>query len=501
LKKQQYADALQQFQSAQQVFGANGAQIANDARLRAADCYYMMKDYANAQSLYNQAIASGQPGSDYALYQKGIISGVNGNNTQKLSLLQQLSHQYPQSSFNNDADYEIAVTYMTQENYQQAIPYLQKVINQKNNPNAPKALLKLGLAYLDLNNQQEAINNYQKVVKLYPNSQQANEALQSLRSIYISSGQPDAYLSFLKSTGHTVNSSVEDSITYAAGESSFGNSQYPAAITQLTNYLNKFPDGRFTLNAHFYRAECLYHEKDYAKALADYAYVLSQGSSQFNEHSAAQAAQISFYQNKDYGQALDYFTQLKQLSTSKENTLSALRGILRCNYELSQWPQVVASAGDLLNAPNISTDDQIVGHFYQGRAQQLLNKCDSAVINYQTVAQMTKSELGAEARYYTAQCRFSQNDLKGAETAAYDVIKNTPSYDYWIASSYILLGNIFWKNRDYFNAKATLQSIVDNCKIPDLVTQAKGMLDQVIADEKTHSKIQNTGNTDSTNRP
>lgn len=492
LKKQQYAEALQQFQAAQQAFGTNGTQIANDATLRAADCYYMMKDYQHAQTLYNSAIASGQPGSDYALYQKGIISGVTGDNSQKVNIMQQLSRQYPASSYSSDADYQIATTYMAEEQYAQAIPYLNKVIAQPHNPDAPKALLKLGLAYYNMNNQSQAIETYKKVVTEFPNSPQANEAVQSLRSLYVSAGNPDAYLDFLKSTGHSVSASAEDSITYAAGESSFGNAAYAAAITQLNNYLSKFPQGRFILNAHFYLAESQYNQKDYPNALTNYAYVLSQGNTQFDERSAAQAARISFYQNKDYSRALEYFSRLKQLSTSKENTLDALRGILRCNYELSQWPAVAGSANDLLGSTNISTDDQIVGHFYLARAQQTQNKCDSAVINYQIVAQMTKSELGAESRYYIGECRLSQNDLKGAETAAYDVIKNTPSYDYWVASAYIMLGDIFWKNKDYFNAKATLQSIVDNCKIPELVNQAKDALAKVVADEKTHSKIKDT---------
>jgi TolA-binding protein len=491
LKRKEYENALQQFQLAQHVFGANGMQIANDATLRTADCYYMLKNYTDAQSLYNKAIASGQPGSDYALYQKGIIAGVTGNAGQKLSLLQQLSSQYPRSSYNSEADYQIAITYMTNEQYNQAIPYLQKVINNPDDPNAPKALLKLGLADFNLNNQQGAISSYQKVVTQYPNSSQANDALQSLRTLYVNSGQPDAYLNFLKSTGHTVTISAEDSITYAAGESSFGNNQYASAITQLNNYLSKFPSGQFVLPAHFYLAESYFNQKDYANALTHYAFVLSQSTSLYSERSASQASWISFYQNKNYQQALGYFTQLKQLSTSKENTLTALRGILRCNYELSQWSQISASAQNLLQTPGISTDDQIVGYFYLARAQQQQNEYDSAIVNYKTVAQMTKSELGAESRFFISQCYFAQNDLNNASNAAYDVIKNTPSYDYWVASAYIMLGNIFWKQNDYFNAKATLQSIVDNCKIPELVTQASDTLAKVKADERAHSKIRN----------
>lgn len=491
LKRKEYTQALQQFQLAQHVFGANGRQIASDATLRTADCYYMLKNYTDAQNLYNKAISSGQSGSDYALYQKGIIAGVTGNTGQKISLMQQLSNQYPKSSYNSDADYQIAATYMTNEQYNLAVPYLQKVVNNPDDPNAAKALLQLGVADFNLNDQQGAISSYQKVVTQYPNSPQANDALQSLRTLYINGGQPDAYLNFLKSTGRTVTVSAEDSITYAAGESSFGNNQYASAITQLTNYLNKFSNGQFVLPAHFYLAESYFNQKDYNNALTNYAYVLSQSASLYSERSASQAAWISFYQNKNYQQALVYFTQLKQLSTSKENTLAALRGALRCSYQLSQWPQVSTSAQNLLQTPDISTDDQIVGYFYLARAQQQQNEYDSAIANYKTVAQMTKSELGAESRYFISQCYFAQNDLTNATNAAYDVIKNTPSYDYWVASAYIMLGNIFWKQNDYFNAKATLQSIVDNCKIPELVTQASNTLAKVKADEQSHSKIRN----------
>lgn len=494
LKKEQYPEALKQFQAAQQIFGANGVSIANDARLRAADCYYMMKNYAKADELYNKAIASGVPGSDYALYQKGIISGISGNNAQKLSLMNQLSQTYPKSTYSNEADYEIAATYMSEEQYRQAIPYLQKVSQDPANPNAAKALLKLGLANFNLNNRQAAIDNYKMVIQKFPHSSQAEEALQSLRNLYVNSGQPDAYLAFLKSTGRTVNPSVEDSITYAAGEASFGSSQYATAITQFNNYLDKFPQGRFALQAHFYRAESAYEQKEYDQSLKDYDYVLSQGNSPFNEHAAARAARISFYQNKDYQNALKYYNRLKELSTNKENTLTSLRGILRSHYELQQWSQVQASANALLNASNISTDDQIVCNFYLGKAAQAQQNCDSAILHYEEVARMTKSELGAESRYYIAECKLHQNKLKEAENTAFDVIKNTPSYDYWVASAYILLGNIFWKENDYFNAKATLQSIVDHCKIPELVDQAKNTLSKVEAEERTHSKIRDTTN-------
>ncbi len=40
----------------------------------------------------------------------------------------------------------------------------------------------------------------------------------------------------------------------------------------------------------------------------------------------------------------------------------------------------------------------------------------------------------------------------------------------WVTKAYILLGDVYFKQQDYFNAKATYQSVVDNAKIEELAT-------------------------------
>ena len=49
-----------------------------------------------------------------------------------------------------------------------------------------------------------------------------------------------------------------------------------------------------------------------------------------------------------------------------------------------------------------------------------------------------------------------------------EVIKITGSYDYWVAKAYILLGDIYMLQKDYFNAKATYQSVAANATIPEI---------------------------------
>lgn len=506
LQKGQYSNALPHFKKAQHTFGSNGTSIANDARLREADCYYMLREYNKASNIYNQAVEAGGAGRDYALYQKAIIAGIQGDRRTKVKILRKIPQYNPNSSYNGKANYQLGLAYMNQGKYNAAISSFRKIASQENNADAPKAILKIGLAYASLQQKEQAAQEYKKLVQKYPNSAQANEALTSLKNIYITEGQPQQYFNYLNAIGRKLDVSKEDSLTYAVAESSFANQEYNKAVSQFSTYLSDYPTGQFTAKAHFYRAESAYKQEDYTQALKDYESVIKNGLMAFKEHSAARAAYINYYKKQNYTAALNDYKSLKTFSTNKENTLTALRGILKSSYKLEQWDQVKTSAQKLLQQEDISTGDQIVSYFYLGRASQEQTDYATAIQQFQQVASMTTSELGAESRYYIALCKLKQDKLKEAEKAAFEVIKKTPSYDFWVAKSYLLLGNIFWQEKDYFNAKATLQSIIDHSDEEDLVNDAKQLLEQVKADNDKQSKINysspqtDTNNTDSTAR-
>jgi TolA-binding protein len=489
LKQNKYTEALPYFETAQKTSGPNAQRIATDAALRSADCYYMLRQFPKALSLYDRIINNNEPGADYATYQKAVILGLQGKQAEKLALLKQLGNKFPSSGFNNETDIEIANTYLSEEKYTEAIPFLENVLQkQPNGPNAPRALLKLGLSYYNKDNDSKALSYYRQVVEKFPGSPEANEALQSMKSIYVSQGKTDDYLAFLKASGRTVTATAEDSLTYAAAESRFTSNDCAGATAGFNSYIQKYPNGQFILPAYFYKAECAYNNKDYTAALPAYEFVLSRNNSLYAERSALQAANINFYQQKNYEKSRTYYLQLQDLATSKENSLTATRGLLRSNYQLKHWDEVTNYAEMLLAAANISTDDQIIAHFYRGKALQQAKDYAAALAEFKTVAAMTKSETGAEARYSIADCYLQQNELDAAEKAGFDVIKNTPSYEFWVAKSYILLGDVYSRQQDFFNAKATYQSIVTNSTIPELKQEAKDKLAKAEAEEKAAGK-------------
>src|SRR5580765_4017226 len=104
-----------------------------------------------------------------------MVAGVNNGN-EKISLLNGLIRKYPSSNLIPDANMEIANTYLSNEQYNQALPYLKSIISSTNNDALkPRAYLRAGIAYYNLDNNKEALNQYNALLKQYPNSAEAQD--------------------------------------------------------------------------------------------------------------------------------------------------------------------------------------------------------------------------------------------------------------------------------------------------------------------------------------
>jgi hypothetical protein len=53
-----------------------------------------------------------------------------------------------------------------------------------------------------------------------------------------------------------------------------------------------------------------------------------------------------------------------------------------------------------------------------------------------------------------------------------------------------LLGDIFFQQRDFFNARATFKSVIENCNIESLKIEAQKKLSSVEIEEKNSLKTQ-----------
>ena len=491
LQKENYKQALNYFEQVSTKSSAASTAMEQDAYIRSADCYFMLRDFAKANTMYENVINNALIQSDYAMMQKAMIAGIK-NSAEKIRILNSMSRQYPKSNLLQDVNMEIALTYIADERFKDAVPYLNNIISSSDGGGLkPKAYLKLGLAYYNSNDNKNALSSYQTLIEKYPQSPEADEALAIIKDIYVEDGRPNEYVDLMRRNGINISVSEADSLTYTSGLLKYNANDCAAAINGFNNYISRFPDGAYVLDAYFMRSDCYQKNKDWQNAIDGYEYVNSKGLNRYFEKATLEAARISYFELKDYTRSKKYFESLRGNAVNQDNQLEALRGLVRSYYLLKDYSSANDAAKELLTKKGTSTDDRSIGFLVLGKSQQVANDCAAAIASFRSAAAINKTAWGAEARYEIANCQLSLNNLSAAEKAAMAVIKETGSYDTWVTKSYILLGDIFMKQKDYFNAKATYESVAKNSTIAELKTEAQQKLDAAIAEEKQNSKIGN----------
>ena len=220
-----------------------------------------------------------------------------------------------------------------------------------------------------------------------------------------------------------------------------------------------FPQAVFKLSAHFYKAEALF-SLGKNEALTDYLAVLEFKQNQFTERALSQAARIEIGQH-DFGVAALHYTQLLAQAQDKALQREATIALLNCYVELQNADQMLAAAQAVMALDKLDNDLQvkarsiIANHAFEQSEYHLAKK------HYQWIVSATNSEAGAKAQYQLAYILFLQDDFTATEEQIFQLAENFTD-DYHIAKGFILLGDVYLSQGNLFQAKATLESVIEN---------------------------------------
>jgi tetratricopeptide (TPR) repeat protein len=465
---------------------------ANDANLRIGDAYYVAQDFSNALTYYDQAIGIKAESADYALYQKGLIYGLQGKQEEKVKTLAILLTKYKKSKFQVASLYETAEGELLMDNTKKALEDFQLLVNTyPNSDYVKKALVKIGLAYYTLNEDKKALETYKEVISKYPSTPEARAALIGVKTISVEIGDPSQYLNLSVAN---VSQNAQDSILYESAQIQYGKGDCEGAIKNFDGYLEKFKEGTFSLQANYYKAECELKLKNTDKALVGYDYIASKPKNPFTEKAALTAADIYFKQ-KQYTKALAHYIVLEQFAEKPANILEAYTGQMRCNALLGRMDSAVLYSKKLLGSAKVSNEVVVEAHFTLGKAALLKDSLATAQKEFMLVYKNHKSEIGAEAKYNIANIQFKQKKYAESQKTIFEIINQLPSYDFWIAKSFILLADTYVETNDFFQAKQTLKSIIDNYERErvdqeDLKALAKEKLDKIQALETQKKELE-----------
>lgn len=448
----------------------------NDAYTRIGDAYFVSKDYTNAVEYYSQAARINSLNNDYVVFQQASAMGVLGRFDSKIETLQKLINTYPKSPYLDDAKYELANTYLIQNQNEKALSVLTKLVDEfPNSSYVKKCLLKMALIHYNNDQNKLALEINKRIIADYPQTAEAREALTNMRTIYIETSNLAEFEDYLKTKSISISASTLDSATYEAAELRYVKGDCENASKDFEAYLSRFPNAYFKLNANFYKAECDYKYGFLTEALKGYVYVLEQSKSNFTEKALIKSAYIYFKQGA-FSDALSAYTKLEEIAEVPSNIMNARIGQMRSNYQLKQFAMAIATSKKIIAMEKIPNEILYECHSLNAKSYLASGNDSLAMDEFVITSKLTKNELGAEAKYNIAVLQFKKAEYQASEKTIDEIIKQVPSYDFWIAKSFILWADIYLALKDNFQAKATLQSIIDNAEIAELVEEAKQKL-------------------------
>jgi tetratricopeptide (TPR) repeat protein len=462
-----------------------------DAILRLADSYYMQRKYKEAIPHYNSIVSGKLRGADYATYQMAMLNGLTGNIGEKINGMRNVHKLYPNSAFADDALFELGATYTQQNNPTEAInTYLTLIQAYPKSEFVPYSYNRIGLLQYNLDRLNDALATYKFVVQKYPQTPASQEALIAVKDIYVTLGDPQGYFDLLKQyPGAMISTSAQDSIVYQAAEAQFIKGDYQKALTGFDSYAKSYPNGAFILPARFYRGECHNMTNNSNSAVVDYEFVIGQPTNRFTERSLLRASYIRFQQG-DFNKSSMYYEALMDAAKTEDNQREAVLGAMRSYYKLNNFGKTIELSEKVIGVSGMSETVQIEATFYRGMSRMNRGEVAGATADLESVTKRINNEWAAQAKYSLASMAFKAGDLKKAETLCFEFIGTYPSYAEWMVRTYMLLSDIYVAQQQYFQAKATLQSVLDNFDSKDsLYKEAEQKYNKILEMEAQGSKL------------
>ncbi|MBR9861134.1 tetratricopeptide repeat protein, partial [bacterium] len=467
LKSKDYTKASQYFKKYKSLTNYNAAnkKVYIDNQLRLADCYYLNRQYslaidAYADVLKHDYLKNGH--SDYALYQQGMLYGLVGKTDEKINTLRKVQKDFSSSTYTDDALFQIGSEYLEMAKYSLAENMFQLIISQHDySKYLAESYMRMGLIYYNQEKDNEAMTYYKSVVERFPNTTHSNEALIYIKEIYVRQGKTDDWLAYAKQNGSTISRPDLDSTLFESAWIQYKSKGCDGAMVRFKNYLQEFGnDGLFSIPVNYYKAECDYDAGRIEDALQHYEYVASARTNEFTERSVIILAS-TYYSQKNYGKSLDYYAQLQSLASNSANLHLSKMGQMRCYYQLGENEKSKSKAIEIISESNVPKADMVEANMTLGRIQLNDDNLRSARFHFDYVINNSRNQNTAEALYSRAFILFEQNDLDSAREDIYKLNDDFSAYEFWVVKGFILLSDIYVKQEDYFQAKATLRSILD----------------------------------------
>jgi tetratricopeptide (TPR) repeat protein len=455
-------EAIQSFRTYLQLSPDKANKVV-DATFRVADAYYVNKQNLQAIQYYQQAYNLNSPLNDKALFYLAKAQGFNGQLPDKALTLNKLLKEAPASKYRMNAQYELARTYFSQLNYDQALSTYQTFLAEF--PKSPYTLdVKLDVADIYYKKWDYAKSEaaYLEILSTYEQQREiCKKVVMNLIDVYNAQKKPDLASEVIdKYPCANISTEEKENIFYSPALAAYEDTNYREAVEKFEVYMTKFPNGRYVNETYFYLGNSLLRTKDSVAAIQQFEKYLATNLTTYAEYAAAKTAAYH-YIRKDYTKALQYYQKLETVAAKPTSTFDAKLGIMRCAFLGSNYELARSNADFVLENAALTPVLRVEAEYAKGLANYHLKQYELAKTSLEWLVKNTTTAMGSEAKYLLADIYFSQKMYDEAETEIKALLKMKPSYNYWVAKGLLLQTRVHIAHEDLFQAEQTLKSVLD----------------------------------------
>lgn len=450
------------------------SEFKSDAELRLADTYYADNQLNEAIAIYENA----DNADDYTQFQKAMALGFKGDTEAKIAELKKLLAQHKNSEYVDDAQYEIATAYASNDDFSTSNEYFSQVIRTSPDKDlVANAQIYRAQNYIDLNQSDKALSELKSLGNQYRNTAYASKIVQAARPIYVKNGDTSGYTAFARSLGVNIDASELDEINLNAAKNYYTAKDYQKAIPLYEKYLTQNPTGEGLYQAQYELGESYFQTKNTAKALIILKEV-ADVQNDYQEDAQTRLAQIYIEQNNT-NEGKKYLEPLAGSSNLNVKNFANIE-LMKIFAAEKNFVQAEKYADLVLantkNPASVNEQAKVI------KARSLMNKGrdNEAKAAYTALEKSSNTEVAAEALYAKAFYQNKAKAFKSSNETIFKLANNYASEEYWGARSLVLMARNYIGLKDNYQASYTVDQIIANYQdFPEIVAEAKELKKQI----------------------
>ena len=172
----------------------------------------------------------------------------------------------------------------------------------------------------------------------------------------------------------------------------------------------------------------------------------------------------------------------------ENNKYTALVGMMRSAYRGHEWNEAVKNADRVMFDSRADVAMKQESEYIKAKSYLASSRRDEAINILEKLSADKNSAYGAEAAYMLIEDSYDKGEFEEVEKKVYAFSDAGSSQTYWLAKSFVVLGDAFVETGELKQAKATFESVRDGYEpaaegdeIKDNVNMRLKKLEELIA--------------------